>query len=53
MVALIAAPVVEQRFDKTGALWTPEDLESQLGGFFEDRDPHVGFAADSVMKLTV
>jgi len=53
MVALIAAPVVEQRFDKTGSVWTPEDLESQLGGFFEGRDPQVGFAADSVMKLTV
>ncbi|HEX7740146.1 MAG TPA: 3-oxoacyl-ACP reductase [Marmoricola sp.] len=53
MVALIAAPVVEQRFDKAGATWTPEDLSSQLGGFFGDRDPHVGFAADSVMKLTV
>ena len=53
MVALIAAPVVEQRFDKAGATWTPDDLQSQLGGFFEGRDPHVGFAADSVMKLTV
>ena len=53
MVALIAAPVVEQRFDKTGSVWTPDDLEAQLGGFFEGRDPHVGFAADSVMKLTV
>ena len=53
MVALIAAPVVEQRFDKAGSVWTPEDLEAQLGGFFEGRDPQVGFAADSVMKLTV
>ena len=53
MVALIAAPVVEQRFDATGSLWTPEDLESQLGAHFEDREPGRSFAADSIMKLTV
>jgi 3-oxoacyl-[acyl-carrier protein] reductase len=53
MVALMAAPVVEQRFDTTGATWSGEDLDAQLGGFFADRDPSVGFAADSVMKLTV
>lgn len=53
MVALVAAPVVEQRFDKAGSLWTPDDLDTQLGGFFADRDPGVGFAADSVMQLTV
>ena len=53
MVALVAAPVVEQRFDKTGSVWTLEDLDTQLGGFFGDRDPSIGFAADSVMKLTV
>jgi len=53
MVALIAAPVVEQRFDKAGSVWTPDDLQSQLGGFFEGRDPSVGFAADSVMRLSI
>jgi len=53
MVALVAAPVVEQRFDKAGQAWTAADLDSQLGGFFADRDPAVGFAADSIMKLTV
>ncbi|WP_323791470.1 3-oxoacyl-ACP reductase [Nocardioides sp.] len=53
MVALVAAPVVEQRFDAEGAAWTADDLDSQLGGFFADRDPSVGFAADSIMKLTV
>ena len=40
------------RFDKQGALWTPEDLEKQLGGYFADRDPSIGFAADSIMKLS-
>ncbi|UUW87860.1 3-oxoacyl-ACP reductase [Pimelobacter simplex] len=53
MVALVAAPVVEQRFDAAGDRWTGDDLDKQLGGFFADRDPNVGFAADSIMKLTV
>ena len=53
MVALVAAPVVEERFDKAGGLWTPEDLDAQLGGYFAERDPAVGFSADSIMKLTV
>ena len=53
MVALIAAPVVEQRFDAAGGSWDLKDLDQQLGGFFEGRDPSVGFAADSVMHLTV
>jgi NAD(P)-dependent dehydrogenase (short-subunit alcohol dehydrogenase family) len=51
MVALVAAPVVEERFDKAGNLWTADDLDKQLGGYFTDRDPSVGFAADSIMKL--
>jgi NAD(P)-dependent dehydrogenase (short-subunit alcohol dehydrogenase family) len=51
MVALLAAPVVEQRFDASGDLWDLDDLAKQLGGYFEDRDPAVGFAADSVMQL--
>ena len=53
MVALVAAPVVEQRFDKSGQLWDADDLDRQLGSFFADRDPSVGFAADSIMKLEV
>ena len=53
MVALVAAPVVEQRFDAPGAAWDLASLDSQLGGFFTDRDPSIGFAADSIMQLTV
>lgn len=53
MVAVVAAPVVEQRFDASGDLWTTDDLDKQLGGFFADRDPAVGFAADSIMQLKV
>ena len=51
MVALLAAPVVEQRFDASGDAWNLDDLDKQLGGYFADRDPAVGFAADSVMQL--
>ncbi|GGO69068.1 3-oxoacyl-ACP reductase [Nocardioides deserti] len=53
MVALVAAPVVKQRFDASGSVWDLEDLAKQVGGFFEGRDPSVGFAADSIMQLTV
>jgi 3-oxoacyl-[acyl-carrier protein] reductase len=53
MVALLAAPVVEQRFDASGSLWSLEDLDKQVGGYFADRDPAVGFAADAVMQLAL
>jgi 3-oxoacyl-[acyl-carrier protein] reductase len=53
MVAVVAAPVVAARFDKSGALWDAADLDTQLGGFFADRDPSSGFAADSIMALQV
>ena len=53
MVALLAAPVVERRFDASGDTWNLDDLAKQVGGYFEDRDPAVGFAADSVMQLKI
>ncbi|MGZ4498222.1 MAG: 3-oxoacyl-ACP reductase [Nocardioides sp.] len=53
MVALVAAPVVEQRFDKAGTTWSAADLDKQLGGYFDGRDPARGFAADSIMQLTI
>ena len=51
MVALLAAPVVEQRFDVEGDLWDLGSLDQNLGTYFADRDPAVGFAADAVMQL--
>jgi NAD(P)-dependent dehydrogenase (short-subunit alcohol dehydrogenase family) len=51
MVALLAAPVVEQRFDAEGDVWDLAGLEASLGGYFENRDPALSFAADSVMTL--
>ncbi|WP_067436048.1 3-oxoacyl-ACP reductase [Nocardioides jensenii] len=53
MVALLAPPVVEQRFDSGGSVWDLDDLAKQVGGYFVDRDPSLSFSADSVMKLTV
>jgi 3-oxoacyl-[acyl-carrier protein] reductase len=51
MVALLAAPVVEQRFDTEGDIWSTEELDRTLGGFFADRDPEASFAADSILSL--
>src|ERR1700712_1498068 len=51
MVGLLAAPVVEQRFDVDGDLWDLGSLDQNLGTYFADRDPAVGFAADAVMQL--
>ncbi len=53
MVALLAAPALEQRFDASGSSWSLDDLDKQVGGYFETRDPALSFAADSLMKLTV
>lgn len=52
MVALLAAPTVERRFDSSASTWDLDDLDKQVGSYFEARDPSVGFAADSVMSLT-
>ncbi|SDD03545.1 3-oxoacyl-ACP reductase [Nocardioides lianchengensis] len=51
MVALIAPPTLEQRFDASGSVWDLDDLDKQVGSYFEDRDPLQGFAADSIMRL--
>jgi 3-oxoacyl-[acyl-carrier protein] reductase len=53
MVALLAAPTVEQRFDASGSTWDLADLDKQVGGYFTDRDPAICFAADTVMDLEV
>jgi len=53
MVALIAAPVVEERFDTAGDVFDLPELDKTVGAFFADRDPSVCFAADSVMQLQV
>jgi 3-oxoacyl-[acyl-carrier protein] reductase len=52
MVALLSAPVVEQRFDADGELFDLAGLDASLGQYFESRDPALCFAADSVMQLS-
>jgi len=51
MVALLAPPAVEQRFDAKDGHWTSDDLERQLTGYFADRDPARQFASAEVMTL--
>jgi 3-oxoacyl-[acyl-carrier protein] reductase len=52
MIALLAAPTVAARFDLEGrTVWDLDALDKQLGGWFDDHDPSVGFAADHIMKL--
>jgi 3-oxoacyl-[acyl-carrier protein] reductase len=53
MVALVGAPVVERRFDTSGDAFDLAELDKTVGAFFADRDPSVGFAADSVLQLSV
>lgn len=51
MVALMAAPVVESRFDAPAQAWMPNDLAGELGRYFADRDPAKTFAATEAAKL--
>jgi NAD(P)-dependent dehydrogenase (short-subunit alcohol dehydrogenase family) len=52
MVALMAPPSVEKRFDASAATWTPDDLARTLGSYFEARDPQQGFSCREVMELS-
>lgn len=50
MVALMAAPVVEQRFDSAEGQWSAKALASELGDYFDDRDPARMFSASAALK---
>ncbi len=50
MVALLAPPSVEQRFD--AAAWTPAELDDTLGRYFAGRDPARTFACADVLSLS-
>jgi 3-oxoacyl-[acyl-carrier protein] reductase len=52
MVALMAPPTVERRFDAPRTTWTAADLDAELGGYFADRDPSRTFAATDVLGLS-
>ncbi|MER7080141.1 3-oxoacyl-ACP reductase [Saccharopolyspora kobensis] len=51
MIALMAAPVVEQRFDTSGPLWTEDELAGTVGAYFADRDPERNFSAAELLSL--
>ncbi|MDV6014137.1 3-oxoacyl-ACP reductase [Haloechinothrix sp. LS1_15] len=51
MVALMAPPTVEARFDTSGATWTAGELADKVGGYFAGRDEPRMFAATEVMSL--
>jgi NAD(P)-dependent dehydrogenase (short-subunit alcohol dehydrogenase family) len=52
MVALMAPPSVEQRFDATGGGWTLAELGESVGSYFADRDPDRTFACTEVLTLS-
>ncbi|MFE3545931.1 3-oxoacyl-ACP reductase [Nocardia sp. NPDC059177] len=51
MVALMAAPTVEQRFDAAGAEWSEADLATTLGGYFAERPADHTFSARALRDL--
>ncbi|WP_029899598.1 3-oxoacyl-ACP reductase [Nocardia brasiliensis] len=51
MVALMAAPVVEQRFDAADGQWSPGDLAATLGGYFAERLAGQTFSASALLDL--
>lgn len=51
MVALMAAPVVERRFDATGGQWSARDLADTLRDYFADRPSGRTFSASSLIEL--
>jgi NAD(P)-dependent dehydrogenase (short-subunit alcohol dehydrogenase family) len=51
IVALLAPPTVERRFDAVGPSWTTADLATSVGAYFDSRDADSIFAATDVMSL--
>ncbi|MBA0126965.1 3-oxoacyl-ACP reductase [Haloechinothrix sp. YIM 98757] len=51
MVALMAPPAVEARFDAAEGQWSPAELAEQVGGYFDGRATDRMFAATEVNDL--
>jgi 3-oxoacyl-[acyl-carrier protein] reductase len=51
MVALLAPPTVDQRFDASGSHWTLAELDAAVGAHFAGRDPDRMFATTEVLGL--
>jgi 3-oxoacyl-[acyl-carrier protein] reductase len=52
MVALMAAPSVERRFDAASGAWGATELSDALGEHFTGRDPGRSFACTEVLSLS-
>jgi NAD(P)-dependent dehydrogenase (short-subunit alcohol dehydrogenase family) len=54
MIALLAPPTVERRFDvnATDGTWTPAELDAVVGSYFAERDPGRSFACTDVLSLS-
>jgi len=54
MVALMAPPMVQQRFDVpvAGGQWTFAALDQTVGGYFADRDRGLTFGSSDVLALS-
>ncbi|CRK50836.1 3-ketoacyl-ACP reductase [Rhodococcus sp. RD6.2] len=51
MVALMAPPKVENRFDATGSAFTVDELDQQLSSYFTGRGQYETYSAYSVAEL--
>lgn len=51
MIALLEAPRVAARFDTDGSVWDLAGLDAEVGAFFAERDPSVGFSSAEVAAL--
>lgn len=51
MVGLLAAPVVEHKFEAADSAFSVAELDEQLTPYFADRDPNRTYAARSVAAL--
>ncbi len=51
MIARMAPPVVDKRFDAAGERWTLDEIDRVMGGDFTDDPPHPGFSALDVLNL--
>jgi 3-oxoacyl-[acyl-carrier protein] reductase len=52
MVALLSPPAVAERFDTDGPLWTVDELDGRIGGYFRDAGPTSGFVSTEVYALS-
>ncbi|MFD6859717.1 3-oxoacyl-ACP reductase [Rhodococcus sp. NPDC060090] len=51
MVALMASPKVENRFDAAGSAFTVEELDEQMSSYFTGRGQYETYAAYSIAEL--